>query len=173
MQHQVHRPGVKRFEELGRRVVIKTSSWMSESESSTSSTTSSVVSFFSLVIGLPLLGFGSLSFSCFEAGARAWQLLGSCSSAPQQPSHTPPLAIHANTTPQTPSKKPFDVYFRILHAYTIIYFNIGFFACGQATPSCGSESQQQCRLSWSVTYQQFVGPASVVMKSGQKGSWDL
>ena len=25
----------------------------------------------------------------------------------------------------------------------------------------------------SVTYQQFVGPASVVMKSGQKGSWDL
>ena len=26
------------------------------------------------------------------------------------------------------SKKPFDVYYRILHAYTIIYFNIGFFA---------------------------------------------
>ena len=26
------------------------------------------------------------------------------------------------------SKKPFDVYCRILHAYTIIYNNIGFFA---------------------------------------------
>ena len=26
------------------------------------------------------------------------------------------------------SKKPFDVYCRIVHAYTIIYFNIGFFA---------------------------------------------
>ena len=25
----------------------------------------------------------------------------------------------------------------------------------------------------SVTYQQFVGPASVVMESGQKGSWGL
>ena len=24
-----------------------------------------------------------------------------------------------------------------------------------------------------MTYQRFVGPASVVMKSGQKGSWDL
>ena len=33
----------------------------------------------------------------------------------------------ALATPQN-NKKPFGVYFRILHAYTIIYSNIGFFA---------------------------------------------
>ena len=32
------------------------------------------------------------------------------------------------------SKKPFDVYCRILHAYTIKNFNIGFFALGGLTP---------------------------------------